>query len=1002
MATAFTQTYRYRDPEKIDISVLGNAAKYKQNLYDTNVAQTQQLINQYAGTDLLKDVDKQYFGERLNTLVNYINQSGTRDWSRRSIANEIQSHVSTALDKNVMNAIASTQSFRKQQAEIEDIRKNKPEQYSMQNEWFAKRDLQRYMESTEVGDVYNAQPYTPYTDLSKEILKNSDFFKQFGAEVKYDPISGNAFFQHIGKKEIFSPEKARNMIAMAIGEKGKQQMMIDGLYQYKDKSKDEVRQDFVNTLNSQKDEYMRLSKTSSIMAAGASNKEKEAYTQQSKYYSDRAGEVSKNIIDSESMSSDAMVYTMHSNNFLNQWGKAMSYEKITDLIIDDSGYKTANFNWEVKTDIWEQNYKLNKDIVDAAKDQRDYDLKVKIAQAEGKLDENGNTIIGGSQSNADKEGYSINDIPKDSGIIEEKNPIKIVNDYVNDYNTAVSSVEKDIQNLKSTPEGQERLRNIFGSESKASAGRLAWLMIQGNKLSQERYSDMKKTGVLSESSIASIDKAQSSYKAKQFVDKETDKLLYRIDGMLKTTIGNPNVKDFGGLTEYVVDVKGNVVKGNYVDKTVINPGLNNRTIVKSNSKGFDHLSNYSKIGARLGMIQSLLRESAGNTGELTENQKNELRVLSNNLIAKLPKDQQDKARSAYNTEEQGFWSAIGNAVLSTGVAFKGAYYDIKSRWTNDDQDKAKFQEAQKEYDKYSRKVDAGMANIGLKTWQDDINIDTYDMEDLDSHEMNNKVGRDSNGYLKNGKSLLTEFKTTAGLIDENIQKYNNYYSPTSITVDLNKSLGKEISANLMALVPDKEIVKDMPAQFTINPDTKTASVSMSIKAGKGETERIVIEDVPMQNLPSKLTSKLNMDANRFKYDTDLNPNPESFYFRGDIFDNSNQISAKYKHSELNPEENHFTKADIKNQLEIIKGKDFIKEHSEKIEKILDNSVSFEGTPVSGQGMYALRMYLDDGTQIGQTSVIDPIRVNDIKTEMERLSDKIASEKIIEHIIKTIK
>ena len=109
----------YRDSAPLSIAnTLGKAATYMQRNYDTNVAQTQQLINQYIGTDLLRDVDKQYLGERLGNLVNYINQSGARDWSRRSVATEVQNYIGQALDENVMAAIGSTQTYLKQQAEI--------------------------------------------------------------------------------------------------------------------------------------------------------------------------------------------------------------------------------------------------------------------------------------------------------------------------------------------------------------------------------------------------------------------------------------------------------------------------------------------------------------------------------------------------------------------------------------------------------------------------------------------------------------------------------------------------------------------------------------------------------------------------------------------------------------------------------------------------------------------------------------------------------------------
>ena len=153
MATAFSIN-QYRDPGHVDMSATFKAQTYKQQLYDTNVAQTQQLINQYAGVDLMRDVDQKYLGERLNTLVNYVNQSGAQDWSRRSIANEVSNYIGQALDENVMAGIASTQRYRKQMSEIEDIKKNKPDLYSSQNEWFATRDLQRYLTSDKTRNKY--------------------------------------------------------------------------------------------------------------------------------------------------------------------------------------------------------------------------------------------------------------------------------------------------------------------------------------------------------------------------------------------------------------------------------------------------------------------------------------------------------------------------------------------------------------------------------------------------------------------------------------------------------------------------------------------------------------------------------------------------------------------------------------------------------------------------------------------------------------------------------
>ena len=276
MSSAYTNITTYRDPAQIDLSSTFKAQAYKQQNYDVNTAQTQQLINQYAGTDLLRDIDKQYFGERLNTLVKYINESGTRDWSRKSVANEIQNYVSTALDKNVMNAIATTQSFRKQQSEIEDIKKNKPDLYSMQNEWFAKQDLNRYLSSNEVGDTYRAQSYTPYTDVKKVILENADKLKDFGVEYYTDNIGGNSYFRRIGTFEKIDPETAKHYLSTMMDSKVMNQLYIDGQYAYKDTDASTVKNKYTDKLDSMSRVYdERLTELKTQMLGATSDKKQQ-------------------------------------------------------------------------------------------------------------------------------------------------------------------------------------------------------------------------------------------------------------------------------------------------------------------------------------------------------------------------------------------------------------------------------------------------------------------------------------------------------------------------------------------------------------------------------------------------------------------------------------------------------------------------------------------------------------------------------------------------------
>ena len=968
MASAYTNSYKYRDPEKLDISVLGNAMQYKQKNYDTNVAQTQQLINQYAGTDLLREVDKQYFGERLNTLVNYVNQSGTRDWSRRSIANELQSYVSTALDKNVMTAIASTQSYIKQMAEIEDIKKNKPDQYSMQNEWFATRDMERYIRENKIGDSYRAQSYTPYTDVTQTILKNADFYKQFGAEVRYDSLGGNAYFTYLGKTETLSPQEASNLVAMSLGDKGRNQLMIEGLYNYKGVKDDNVvRNDYVNSLTSQKNNYNSLADSTLALAAGASKKEKEVLLKNAQQYKDKAGQLENSIQESPKLNRDKMIYDMHTSNFLNQWGNALSYKKVTDLTIDDSGYKAAKFSWDVKADIWEQNFKNNKEIADNLKWEEEMSLKSKIAFSEGKIDENGNAIVGGANPN-----IITTEDPEKLGKTDPIDPVGIVNEFNRNYTQAASTVKTDIEKLKSTEAGMRKLQEVFGNEANQPTDRLTFLLMGRNQIAQERYSDLKKSNILSPQSIAAIDKGQESFSKKLYLDKQIKDIDIKVENMTKSFVGQMK-----GIYEPVVDKDGNVKTGGYG-----NDGNTN----------YDNLYGYSKIGAKLNMIGRILKDSGNKMSDL---EKQQLVVLRNNLIAKLPKSQREIAENTFGSTG-GFWSATGNLVSSQWADLKSTYYNVKQNvFGGDDQDRKLENENRIIAERDNSKFKRDRLNWSRNISSEDGNISDFGSQDLGK----NWAGLDKDGYAKNGSSLLNELSMAAKDIDQNLQTYKTTYSSNVFTVNTGDKTAQNMVRSMQALVPDQVLASDSSIQFRINPETGTANVSMMIKGDKGSVVPYQLNDVKIENLPAQISGKLNVDAQRFRYDPVANPEPDPFYFRGDIYDSREEINNRFGSDDMNAFQNHSTKTDIYEKVKAVMGDEFLQRNAEKIQKLTDDSVKFSGKAIQGQ--YAVDITASDGTFL-KREILDSRDVLGQKNLIEKASDKIASEAIVEHIIRTMK
>lgn len=82
MASAYSILRNYGDYiQPFDFNLIQKGLEYKQQKYDANSAMVQEQINQFANIELAKDEDKAYLNERLNTLVDQVNEYGSIDLS---------------------------------------------------------------------------------------------------------------------------------------------------------------------------------------------------------------------------------------------------------------------------------------------------------------------------------------------------------------------------------------------------------------------------------------------------------------------------------------------------------------------------------------------------------------------------------------------------------------------------------------------------------------------------------------------------------------------------------------------------------------------------------------------------------------------------------------------------------------------------------------------------------------------------------------------------------
>ena len=975
MATAFTQVYQYARPDNVDISILGKAQTYKQQLYDTNVAQTQQLINQYAGVDLMRDVDQKYLGERLNTLVNYVNQSGAQDWSRRSIANEVSNYIGQALDENVMAGIASTQRYRKQISEIEDIKKNKPDLYSSQNEWFATRDLQRYLTSNKIGDTYRAGSYIPYTDVNKLITENLPKLKEFMVDVKWTS-DGQPLLTRLDKHEVLTQEEASKYVNLLIGDKGSTQLAIDGIYKYKNYGDDELKNLYKTNINNEIKFINDQAGTYNVLQAGKTEAEKKLLRSRSEQLKQQANELEGFSKSIDKLDRDSISSQMHSTSFKKQWSNLLSFDRVTDWKIDDRNFQIAKRNDDLAYKEWQMNFEQDKFMADQLWKEKNYELEKIKALSKGEIatDGDGNPIINTAYSN---QGINTTSTPTEP---EEGNKTILAEDVYNNYSQAwqeaTEATKNYIQELQSTEKGRKILKEHYGNLSEGDSSKLAWAMMRGDKDSQLRLSNLKEIMNSSETGREALSKIQNSisaYRQTKQMDIDLDNAKKGMEKMIKTVMSSDNLNgEFFGLDQQIIDKNGKLAKGTYL------------------GKDYDKLTSQEKLGALIGGISNRLF-----AGNISDSERSALSVLQKKLISQIKDSEARSVFNDYNLQQNmTYGEYVQQHTPAIGQAFRKGYNWVMKNITGDDEDKAAYDDASKTLTYNSRM--SKLYERQMSAHLGDMANVNYTFNDLASGDLKKKNKTLSLGKSSDNKYNLSADEAYNNEVGSHLKKLNEKLQNGNVFNLNNKTINidTEIKNNKQYLswaksYFDSEIQNNANIRVNINEDDNTVTITAPVKNGK-EYEMTASAPIPISELPSNLRNKININDD-VHYDAS-NPNALSVYAQGQIYSSKERINELYGDIEINPMSNRSTIDDVEKKVQTVLGKDIFEKHKTEIKEILEKPVDISIKPVNG--VYILDTYVGNNLIRKENMGTNIQAAKDLITEQR---DKIATADIITFI-----
>ncbi len=219
---------------------------YKQQRYDEGVKKIQDSIDNIAGLDVVRDVDKQYLQSKLNQLGGQLSMVAGGDFSNFQLVNSVNGMTNQiAKDPNVLNAVGSASRYRKalenKQKLVQDGKG------SVSNDWLFDTEANEWLNSTDINAQYNGA-YRPYKDYNKSAR---DIIKALGTKESGRDVAFNEKGQLVDaitrvRVKGISKERIQTALKQGLSPDDYQQLQTDGRYKYSNTSPEQ----YVNDINS--------------------------------------------------------------------------------------------------------------------------------------------------------------------------------------------------------------------------------------------------------------------------------------------------------------------------------------------------------------------------------------------------------------------------------------------------------------------------------------------------------------------------------------------------------------------------------------------------------------------------------------------------------------------------------------------------------------------------------------------------------------------------------
>lgn len=320
--------------DQLPVQAMVEVGRIKQNQYEQGVQKIQSQIDNIAGMDVVRDVDKQYLQSKLNQLGGNLRMVAAGDFSNYQLVNSVGGMITKiGKDPNIQNAVSSTIKYKRGVADMETAKKEGKS--SPSNEWDFMNQASAWLNSTDIRQGFSGG-YSPYTNYKKNAL---DAIK---ALTKDETITDDAFTvdsrgnlviadANVRKKFAgISPDKIQKALMATLTPGDFKQMEIDGRYNYSNVDPRRFAQSVTSSFADKVSFYNKQKRIlENAKSSTTSNVEKTKLNDQIASLDKVIGTINSEYRDVSSLISsgniEAAKAQLHTNDFIDNFSKAFSY-----------------------------------------------------------------------------------------------------------------------------------------------------------------------------------------------------------------------------------------------------------------------------------------------------------------------------------------------------------------------------------------------------------------------------------------------------------------------------------------------------------------------------------------------------------------------------------------------------------------------------------------------------------------------------------------------------